>query len=186
MQKRFKIILILFLLAFTACSTTKRVGPGSMLSPKKIPRYAVLDFEQDGLIGGNKLGIFAADYLTNLLFERKKQQVIDRAQIRAAVTVQNVSNLALSPVLVKKLGVHLNADYIILGKLVRLNKPVFSESGNELDMEITIRVLSVHNGTLVDLASKRSKKKKQAKYLIRSIMGKLIKSIDPEETLSSK
>ena len=70
--RRFQISIVFFLLVFLGCGVLHREGMHAHFSQRKTGRVAVLDFEEQGFLNGEKLGGFMADELTASLFMKKK------------------------------------------------------------------------------------------------------------------
>ncbi|MGH7601349.1 MAG: hypothetical protein ACREOI_33740, partial [bacterium] len=101
--KQTKAIIIPAILYFLSAGCNGGATSGLLLNEH--PRtVAVLDFEQDGFLGGEKIGSFAADELTAALFLRKKFEAIDRAQVKAGAHELNLSNGMMPADAIKKLG----------------------------------------------------------------------------------
>lgn len=125
------------------------------LEPAAI-KIAVLDFAQEGFLGGEKLGSFAADELTQAFFVERKFAVVERAQIKAALLAANFTTAAIATREVAALGTTWDADYLILGKLTRLNTADFDPERNKsLALQISFRVIAVRDGAVIGVVSQR-------------------------------
>ncbi len=142
------------------------------LLPKEHPRtVAVLDFEQEGFLGGEKLGGFAADELTAALFLKKKFDVVDRAQVKAGVLELNLSNGIMPADAIKKLSQTLGADYLVLGKITRLNDNDFDPGRRDhLHVQITFRLISTRDGVVIGILSRRGTSKGDTKKFVSDML----------------
>ncbi len=139
---------------------------------------AVLDFEQDSFLGGEKLGSLAADELTAALFLRKKFEVVDRAQVKAGVLDMNFSNGITPADGIKKLGQTLGADYLVLGKITRLNDNDFDpDRRNHLHIQITFRLLSTRDGAVIGVLSRRGRSKDELKKFVSDMLSEMAGSV---------
>jgi curli biogenesis system outer membrane secretion channel CsgG len=139
---------------------------------------AVLDFEQEGYLKGEKIGGFAADELTTALFVGRSHKVADRSLVRmkeqetgftqAAVAVQDVRDLAAA----------LGADFLVFGKITDLNAADADPQGTgKTTMEVTIRVLDARNAEVVGMAVKRVSKKGPVREIVRDMIYRMSESI---------
>jgi curli biogenesis system outer membrane secretion channel CsgG len=171
--KQTKSIIISAILYFL--STGCNGGATSGLLLKEHPRtVAVLDFEQDGFLGGEKLGGFAADELTAALFLKKKFEVVDRARVKAGVLDMNLANGIMPADAIKKLGQTLGADYLVLGKITRLNDNDFDPGRRDhLDVQITFRRISTRDGAVIGVLSRRGTSKGDTKKFVSDMLGEM-------------
>jgi hypothetical protein len=171
------------LIIFTGfCLSTIGCGGGAMseLLLKEHPRtVAVLDFEQDGFLGGEKIGGFAADELTAALFLRKKFEAVDRAQVKAGALELNLANGMMPADAIKKIGYSLQADYLVLGKISRLNDNDFDpDKRNHLLLQISFRLISTRDGAVLGVLSRRGTSKGDTKKFISDMLGEMAGSIN--------
>lgn len=135
---------------------------------------AVLDFEQEGFLGGEKLGSFAADELTTALFLKKKFEVVDRAQVKAGVLAKNLAITAMKTSEVVALGKALNTDYFIFGKLCRLDEQDFdSEKSRDVNLQISFRLISTQDGAVAGIVSAREKGKTEMRKFISEVISRM-------------
>jgi hypothetical protein len=117
---------------------------------------AVLDFEQEGFLGGEKWGAFAADELTTALFVRNQMKIVDRALVKGKMLEKNATPAAMSIKAIQDLCAGLNADFIVLGKIARLDSETDDpEHSGKIHFQVTFRVLSVKDGSAVGMVMKR-------------------------------
>lgn len=112
--------------------------------------FAVLDFEQEGFMGGDRIGQYIADELTTALFIKHNYKIVDRAQVRDAVIERKITTSVLNPMEIRELGTALNADFLILGKLIRLNKAELADVDKTgFSFQVTFRVIAVKDGSVI-------------------------------------
>lgn len=175
--KQTKSIIIPAILYFLSAGCSGGTTSGLLL--KEHPRTAaVLDFEQDGFLGGEKLGSFAADELAAALFLKNKFEVVDRAQVKAGVLELNLSNGIMPADAIKKLGQTLGADYLVLGKITRLNDNDFNpDRRNHLLMQITFRLISIRDGAVIGVLSRRGTSQGDTKKFVSDRLGEMAGSV---------
>lgn len=128
---------------------------------------AVLDFEQEGFISGGKLDQFAADELTTLLFLKKKARVVDRSQVTAVFADKGISSSVMNIDQIRQLGQALNADYLILGKIIRFDEEMFDpENKEEVSIQITFRIISTEDGSVAGMANLKRSRKGEVKSIV--------------------
>jgi curli biogenesis system outer membrane secretion channel CsgG len=171
--KQTKSIIIPGILYCLLAGCHKGATPGLLL--KEHPRTAaVLDFEQEGFLGGEKLGGFAADELTAALFLKKKFEVVDRARVKAGAFELNLANGIMPMDAIKKLGQTLGADYLVLGKITRLNDNDFDPGRRDhLLMQITFRLISTRDGAVIGVLSRRGTSKGDTKKFVSDVLGEM-------------
>lgn len=154
-------------------------GASSGLLLKDHPRkIAVLDFEPEGFLTGEKLGSFAADELTAALFLQRKFHVVDRAQVKAGVLDANLANGTVATDEVKKLGQSLGVDYLILGKISRLNENDFApDERKNLYLQITFRLISTRDGAVIGVFSRRAKSKNEPRRFVSDVLYRMASEV---------
>lgn len=158
-------------LIFSNCGWYVHRGVHCRFSSEDDIRIAVLDFEQEGMLGGEKLGSFAADELTAALFLQGRVGVIDRAQVRAAMLAGNFTTIYLSATEVQKLGELLKADYLILGKITSVGQQNFL-SNNEVNFRLRVicRVLAVSDGRVMGVVQYQKKCKNNIREVVNEVI----------------
>jgi hypothetical protein len=142
-------------------------------------KIAVLDFEQEGNFGSSKFSVFSADEMTTALYIKRNLKVIDRAHIRAVIADKNISPTKLTNQQLHDLGEVIGAELIVLGKIVFLQDGTIVPGGNEKNsVEITIRILSSTDGSVVGMVQRRFKKKGNMETLIRDSVWKMAGEIE--------
>jgi hypothetical protein len=166
MKISFQFLFILAMLCLLLAGCGGGVSSGLLL--KEHPRKAaVLDFEQEGFLAGEKLGSFAADELTAALFLQKKFEVVDRAQVKAGVLTAGLSNGTAPTEEVKKLGHSLGVDYLIFGKISRLNENDFApDKRKNLYLQIAFRLISARDGAVIGVFSRRARSKDEPRRFV--------------------
>lgn len=165
-------MLILCLGAWIAVPGFGQAGESdSRFSTQNNRQIAVLDFEQEGSVGISKYGGFAADELTTALFIKKKIPVVDRSQVKAKAAEKGIVAGAMSSKQIHDLGEELNADYLILGKIVFLNGQIVApEAEEKTTFAITIRLLSTKDGSVAGMVNREESKKGNLENLIRELI----------------
>jgi curli biogenesis system outer membrane secretion channel CsgG len=135
---------------------------------------AVLDFDQQGFISGDKIGGFAADELTTALFINRSLKVVDRALVRAATLQKNLSPSTMTAEDICGLASALKADLIVLGNITRLDSETTDPQGNgAIHAQLTIRILSAKDGSVIGMATDSISKKGE----LQAIIGKAVKEM---------
>jgi curli biogenesis system outer membrane secretion channel CsgG len=144
-------------------------------------KIAVLDFEQQGFLGGEKLGRFAADELTSALFLKQKIKVVDRAHVRAKVLERNLSSSILNDDNVRELGLAMSSDFLILGKIIRFNR---EELGSDEDtpvlLQITFRIISVKDGSVIGIVYRQDQKRGEPEKILSNIIWQMAGEVEIE------
>lgn len=157
-----RLLLGMSMFGVSSCAIYTNGATQAYVAQESRARIAVLDFEQEGVLAGEKLGGFAADELTAALFAQKKFAVVDRAQVQAAVHTLQLSVAIISAVEIKKLGESLQADYLALGKLQCLRRADFdSAQEKSARVQISFRLLAARNGEVLGVFAQRGNCKGQ-------------------------
>jgi curli biogenesis system outer membrane secretion channel CsgG len=179
--KQTKTIIIPAIFYFLSAGCHGGASSGLLLKEHSIS-VAVLDFELDGFLGGEKMGGFAADELTAALFLKKKFEVVDRARVKAGALELNLANGIMPADAIKKLSQPLGADYLILGKITRLNDNDFDPgSRNHLHAQITFRLISARDGAVIGVLSRRGTSKGDTKKFVSDMLGEMASSMKAKQ-----
>lgn len=142
---------------------------------------AVLDFEQEGFIGGDRLGGFAADELTSALFIKRKLKVVDRVLIKAKMLEMNIDRSAMTVHVIRSLASMLNADCFVLGKIVRTDSENIEPAANvRIRFQISFRILSAKDGSVIGMVTKRLSKKGDIQQILSDAIYKMAEEVRPE------
>ena len=167
-------VCIVIVLWISGCCTLNSGNTGFRFSSNDSQKIAVLDFEEQGFLGGEKLGRFAAEELTTALFIKQNLKVVDRAQVTAIMVETQFSPSILDVKSIQQLGEKLESDYLILGCITRFDKENFDpETNGRISVQITIRIISTRNGEVVGMISRQSTKKEEPKIIV----GKMVEAM---------
>jgi curli biogenesis system outer membrane secretion channel CsgG len=172
----YRIVFILITAAGLALPRSSYSQSRFMMQDSRV--VAVLDFEQDNIIGGEKLGAYAADELTTALFINRKLKVIDRTLVKSKTIEKNVSPSAMTADGIHDLASALNADFLILGQITRQDAagtdPLNSE---KIHMGITLRILSGKDGSVVGMVTKSVSKKGRMQEIVANALRQMAEEV---------
>jgi curli biogenesis system outer membrane secretion channel CsgG len=163
-------------IALSSCSSAFFAGENyaRMSEKPSAAKIAVLDFEQEGFLEGEKLGRFAADELTTALFLKKKFDVADRSQVRAQLAAKSLAIAALRADEITALGQALDSDYLLLGKINRLNAHDFNpEKDQDLYLQITLRIISCGDGAVMGMVSRRESSRAEPREFVSDMLHRM-------------
>jgi len=173
----FAITMVMLLFPFFYCSAFRKGDEGI----EKTVTVAVFDFEQEGFLSGGRLDQFTADELTTSLYLKKKVKVVDRSQVVAICVDRKISSSVLNLNEIRQLGTDLNADYLILGKIIRFDDNTFDpENRDEISIQITFRFISTEDGSVAGMANLKHTEKGEVKSTISDMLDKMVDSIKLE------
>ena len=174
--------LLWIILCGSGCHTLKQSNTNSRISMDGARRIAVLDFEQEGFLSGQRLGRFAADELTSVLFIRQGLRIVDRAQIRAKVIDKKITATAMGVDEVAQLGRELEADFLILGEITRLDGLGLDTDEDEevISVQVSFRVLTTGNGSVIGIVTKQGSSKRDIKILVADLIKKMSDAVQLE------
>ena len=174
--------LLCFVLCGSGCYTLKQSNTRSRISMDGARRIAVLDFEQEGFLSGQRLGRFAADELTSVLFIRQGLRIVDRAQIRAKVTDNKITPTAMDVDEIIRLGQDLEADFLVLGEITRLDGLGLDADEDEesIFVQVSFRVLTTGNGSVIGIVTKQGSSKRDIKILVADLIKKMSDAVQLE------
>ena len=169
------ISLLYIILCVVGCHTLKQSNTNSRISLDGARRIAVLDFEQEGFLSGQRLGRFAADELTSVLFIRQGLRIVDRAQIRAKVMDKKITPTAMDVDEVAQIGRDLEADFLILGEITRLDGLGLDTEEDEesIFVQVSFRVLTTGNGSVIGIVTRQGSSKRDLKILVADLIKKM-------------
>ena len=140
---------------------------------------AVLNFEQDGFMAGEKIGGFAADELTSALFLNRKAKVVDRSNVRAVLSKNEVTQPAFESKDIEQIGRLLDTDFIILGKIIRLSGDTpIPEDNPRMMIQIVFRILAVRNGTLIGVVENKKTCSHEIQQCIQQMIREMAERVD--------
>lgn len=173
-----RLLLGMSMLGVSSCAIYTSGATHAYVAQESRARVAVLDFEQEGFLAGEKLGGYAAEELTAALFAQKKFAVVDRAQVKSGVHALQLSAAVMSAAEIKKLGALLQADYLVLGKLQTLNRAGRDpEHDQNLHLQISFRLIAVREGEMLGVFSERGKSKSEAEELISRVLRQMANAV---------
>jgi len=149
-------------------------GNGARIDPVEVRKIMVLDFQTDGFVDNHDLGIYIADELTRALFIRNQYKVVDRAQVRAITGRIRVNTDFMDREIVRDLGRQAEADFLILGKAVRIDDEKYANEAEDIKkMQISFRILSTTSGSVVGMISENVRKKGELKAIAARLIWKM-------------
>lgn len=156
-MKFFIKILIFFILLINGCYIQKEVV---LLKEFNGDGIAVLNFSVTGSFIESKIGKHAADRLTDALFMKNNLRIIDRSQVNNVLIEMDINSPeTLSKEELNILGKKLNANYIILGRIVQTNDKEFITSKSKMGLFISFRIISILDLEVVGMASYKTRYK---------------------------
>ena len=173
-----RLLLSVILFGASSCAIYTNGATQAYVAQESRVRIAVLDFEQEGFLAGERLGGYAAEELTAALFAQKKFSVVDRAQVKAGLHALQLSAAAMSVAEIKKLGELLQADYVVLGKLHALNRASLDpEDDKSLHLQIRFRLIAVREGEMLGVFSERGKSKSEPEEYISRVLNNMASAV---------
>lgn len=168
-----RLLLGVSLLGASSCAIYTAGATQAYVAQESRARIAVLDFEQEGVLAGEKLGGFAADELTAALFAQKKFAVVDRVQVKSGLHALQLSAAVMSVAEIRKLGEFLHADYLVFGKLHALHRTGLDPKRNDnLPLQISFRLIDAREGEMLGVFSARGKSKGELEAFISRMLNK--------------
>lgn len=148
---KYIIINVLIGLIILSCSTSKEAVVMKEFTGDGV---AVINFSVQGSSISTGIGKNAADRLTDALFLKKNLRVIDRSKVNdALVDMEIKTSEALSKEQLANIGQRLNANYLILGRIVQSSDSDFLASDNKMGLYITFRIVATSNSDIVGMAT---------------------------------
>jgi hypothetical protein len=170
------IIYALLVLLIASCSQSKDVVVMKEFTGDGI---AVINFSVQGSMVENGIGKNAADRLTDALFLKKNLRVIDRSKVNdALIDMEIKSPEALSGEQIISLGQRLNANYILLGRIVQTSDKDFITSKNDMGLYVSFRIVSTDNSNVVGMATYKTTYKEDLFKEIDIAMNQLAEEMD--------
>lgn len=170
------IVYALLVLLIASCSPSKDVVVMKEFTGDGI---AVINFSVQGSLIENGIGKNAADRLTDALFLKKNLRVIDRSKVNdALIDMEIKSPEALSREQITSLGQRLNANYILLGRIVQTSDKEFMTSKNDMGLYISFRIVSTDNSDVVGMATYKTNYKEDLFKEIDIAMNHLAEEMD--------
>ncbi len=115
---------------------------------------AILDFSATGMQFSQRHGVMTADRLTTALLLNKKFTLIERARVRDAQKIVGVSSVTpVSADQIQKIGLRLNAKYLVIGEIYQYAKENGFSSEGEGTVTISFRVLNTANGEIAGVVT---------------------------------
>lgn len=155
-----QIILLCFsaLLLVTGCSIiSSGIKEQSVLVDTKVltgKNIALLNFEKEGNGLPNNVEKSVPDKLAQLIFAFAKMTIVDRSLVNnTQIGIKHNGNLNLSRETIKQLGMALNADFVILGKVSNSQTNMEFIEGPEGTVSVSVRILSVENAKVIGMVS---------------------------------
>ena len=170
------IIYALLVLLIASCSQSKDVVVMKEFTGDGI---AVINFSVQGSMVENGIGKNAADRLTDALFLKKNLRVIDRSKVNdALIDMEIKSPEALSSEQITSLGQRLNANFILLGRIVQTTEKEFLTTKNDMSLYISFRIVSTNNSEVVGIATYKTTYKEDLFKEIDIAMNHLAEEMD--------
>ena len=183
MNKKYFLIPIFIILTslcfiFSHCSMFYQGEIQSRFTMKEAREIGVLDFNQEGFLDGNKLGVFASDELTVALFINQKYKIVDRSKVITTMREKNYSVSNLNTRQIQELGLLLGADFLILGSLTQLDtNEINPEENIQTHLQVTFRILSSKDGSVIGMVSLEEQKKGEIKKIVSAMMKKMADAV---------
>lgn len=189
MKRIWLFIFVAFLLIQCAAPEIKVNRQLDFRDSKK--KYAILNFDYQGMNLSSKIARSAADLLAAQLYIKTKLSVIDRSIVKAVLAKNNIkASGRLSEDELNKMAMELNADYFILGSLVSNTSIEEANDNREVDISLNLRILDARRGEVQAMAyhsiSSDKNISKIMEMLITQIvdaLGKQKNKTEPEKTL---
>lgn len=170
------IIYALLVLLVAGCSQSKDVVVMKEFTGDGI---AVINFSVQGSMVENGIGKNAADRLTDALFLKKNLRVIDRSKVNDALIDMDIkTSEALSNEQIASLGQRLNANFILLGRIVQTTEKEFLTTKNDMSLYISFRIVSTNNSEVVGIATYKTTYKEDLFKEIDIAMNHLAEEMD--------
>ncbi len=164
------------LITIVSCNPTKEVVIMKEFTGDGV---AVINFATQGSFIDLSIGKNAADRLTDALFLKKNIRVVDRSKVNDALIDMEIKTPeSLSNEQLKSMGQRLNANYLILGRIVQTTDKEFMTSKNDLGLYITFRIISVADSDVVGMGSYKTTYKKDLFKELDHAMLKLAEEMD--------
>lgn len=145
------IIYTLLVLLIVSCSPSKEAVVMKEFNGDGV---AVINFSVQGSFIENGIGKNAADRLTDALFLKKNLRVVDRSKVNDALVDMDIrTSEALSKEQLATIGQRLNANYLILGRIVQTTDKDFVTSDSKMGLYISFRIVSTDNSDVVGMAT---------------------------------
>lgn len=115
---------------------------------------AVLNFTQSGNFPVADAGKFAADKLTDMFFLKGNFNVIDRSLVNDKIITSGIKSFEfMSEEQINKIGVELNAKYLVLGRIQEESQSILFGDDDEKKVFVSFRIISVQTNQVVGLVT---------------------------------
>lgn len=146
-----QIVIFAVLVLMMGCSPSKDV---MILKEFNGDGVAVINFSTQGSFIEPGIGKNAADRLTDAFFLKKNLRVIDRSKINDALIDMEIKTPeTLSKEQLLKIGQRLNANYVVLGRIIQTSESNLISTTNDMGLYISFRIISTANSDVVGMAS---------------------------------
>lgn len=174
-QIKFLIILISIFGTFQGCYLVLNQPDIVLKKEFNGGNIAVLNFSTGGSFLAGNVGKTAADKLTDALFLKGRFNVIDRSNVNNAQFGMHIkSSDILSADQIKKLGSSINAKFLILGTVQKIQDGQYFDPDSKNQLNISIRILSVKNSDVVGIASYSTSFKGNITKVLQTAMEKIV------------
>ncbi|QQS36972.1 MAG: hypothetical protein IPM56_03175 [Ignavibacteriales bacterium] len=148
---KYEITIFLILVFITGCTPTKEV---MILKEFNGDGVAVINFSTQGSFVESSIGKNAADRLTDAFFLKRNLRVIDRSKINDVLIDMEIKTPeTLSKEQLLKIGQRLNANYVVLGRIIQTSESNLISTTSYMGLYISFRIISTANSDVVGMAS---------------------------------
>ncbi len=146
-----QIVIFTVLVLMIGCSPSKDV---MILKEFNGDGIAVINFSTQGSFMESSIGKNAADRLTDAFFLKTNLRVIDRSKINDALIDMEIKTPeTLSKEQLLKIGQRLNANYVVLGRIIQTSESNLISTTSDMGLYISFRIISTANSDVVGMAS---------------------------------
>ena len=146
-------------------------------------KYAVLNFDYQGLNLSSKIAKSAADRLAAQLYIKNKLSVIDRSIVKSVLAKNGIkANGRLSGEELKKIAAELKADYFILGSLFSGTSINVSNDNRKVEVSLNLRILDAGSGSVQAMAYHSISSDKNISKIVEKLITQIVNALGKHKT----
>ncbi|MBU0475262.1 MAG: CsgG/HfaB family protein [Bacteroidetes bacterium] len=158
MKKHLFFLSLLLVLLLSNCSSIKTIdivdSEINLTEDIDSTKIVILPFEIQGSSLPKYTSVLIADKLSNRLFLTKHFSIVEKLRVDEVLhdlDIDDPININYSEI--KSIGSKLNANYIVVGKLLKYASSEFISPKSKQNINLTFRILSVKTGEIIGLAN---------------------------------